>query len=119
MKILKQIAVVFFICLLGEVIAQLIPVNFPASVLSMVLLLVGLLAKVIRIEHIQDKANFLLDNMAFFFIPAGVSIIENFNYLKNSLLPFVLVCFISMIVTFVATAYSVTLAMRFLGGKND
>ncbi|MDD3028567.1 MAG: CidA/LrgA family protein [Erysipelotrichaceae bacterium] len=119
MKILKQIAVVFFICLLGEVIAQIIPVNFPSSVLSMVLLLAALLLGIIRIEHVQEKANFLLDNMAFFFIPAGVSIIENFNYLKNAIVPFVLICFISMIVTFVATAYSVTLVMRLLGGQND
>ena len=119
MKILKQIAVVFFICLLGEIIAQIIPVKFPASVLSMVLLLIALLTRIVKIEHIQEKANFLLDNMAFFFIPAGVSIIENFGYLQNALVPFVLICFISMIVTFVATAYSVTLVMRLLGGQHD
>lgn len=119
MKILKQIAVVFFICLLGEIIAQIIPVNFPASVLSMVLLLGALLLKIIKIEHIQEKANFLLDNMAFFFIPAGVSIIENFSYLQNALIAFVVICFISMVVTFVATAYSVAFVMRLMGGQND
>lgn len=116
MKILKQIAVVFAICLVGEIIAQMIPVDFPASVLSMVLLLVLFLFKIIKVDHIQEKADFLLGNMAFFFIPAGVSIMDNYQYLADSIIPFILVCFISMIVTFVVTAYSVTFVMKILGG---
>lgn len=116
MKILKQIAVVFAICLVGEIIAQMIPVDFPASVLSMVLLLVLFLFKIIKVDHIQEKADFLLGNMAFFFIPAGVSIMDNYQYLADSIIPFILVCFISMIVTFVVTAYSVTIVMKILGG---
>ncbi len=116
MKILKQIAVVFAICLAGEIIAQMIPVDFPASVLSMVLLLILFLFKIVKVDHIQEKADFLLGNMAFFFIPAGVSIMDNYQYLADSIIPFILVCFISMIVTFVVTAYSVTFVMKILGG---
>ena len=40
MRILKQIGFIFGICLVGQIIAELIPVPFPGSVMSMVLLFI-------------------------------------------------------------------------------
>ena len=42
-KLMVQIAIVFGVCLLGEAVAQYMPVPFPASVTAMLLLLVLLL----------------------------------------------------------------------------
>ena len=75
MKILMQLAIILFICLLGEVIAAVLPFPFPASVISMLLVLALLLWGPLKIYHIQKQADFLLDNMGFFFVPPAVAII--------------------------------------------
>ena len=74
-KLLVQIGIVFGICLVGEGIAAVLPFAFPASVLSMLLLFVLLLCGVLKVEHIREKGDFLLKNMAFFFIPSGVALL--------------------------------------------
>lgn len=107
MKIIKQIGIIFTICWLSEVIADHLPFDFPASVVGMFFLFVCLLAGVLKIEHIQEKADFLLENMAFFFIPAGVSIINYFDVLKGSVVQLIFICIISTVITFAVTAYTI------------
>lgn len=117
MKIIKQFGIIFSLCWLATVIEGLLPIAFPASVIAMLLLLVCLLAGVLKIDHIREKSDFLLANMAFFFIPAGVNMINYLDILKENWLPLLLICVITTVVTFAATAYSVRLAMRLLSGK--
>lgn len=117
MKIIKQFGIIFSLCWLATVIEGLLPIAFPASVIAMLLLLVCLLAGVLKIDHIREKSDFLLANMAFFFIPAGVNVINYLDILKENWLPLLLICVITTVVTFAATAYSVRLTMRLLAGK--
>ena len=114
MKIIKQIGIIFLVCWLSEVIEKFLPFAFPASVIGMALLLICLLTGVLKIEHIQEKADFLLENMAFFFVPAGVSIINYFDVLKNSVVQLIIICVVSTVVTFAVTAWSVKLTVRFM-----
>lgn len=107
MKLLVQIGIVFGICLVGEGIAQILPFPFPASVISMILLLVLLLTKVVKVHYIQQKAEFLLKNMSFFFIPAGVALIEQVDAVKDSALILLFICFVSTFLTFGATALTI------------
>mgnify|MGYP002538416863 FL=1 len=121
MKILKQFGIIFSVCWISIVIEHYLPFSFPASVIGMILLLLCLMTGVLKIEHVQEKADFLLGNMAFFFVPAGVSIINYFDVLKSSILQLIVICVVSTVITFAATAYSVTLTVRLLekrkGGK--
>lgn len=107
MRILGQIGIVLGVCLAGEGLAMALPFAFPGSIIAMVLLFLLLLTRVVHPRHIQEKASFMLKNMAFFFIPAGVGILENFDLLKSSWLPFLAVCLITTVLTFAATAYTV------------
>ena len=104
MKIIRQIGIIFTVCWLSLVIEKLLPFTFPASVIGMILLFLCLFTGVLKIEHIQEKADFLLGNMAFFFVPAGVSIMNYFDVLKHSIVQLVFVCIISTIITFAVTA---------------
>lgn len=115
MRILAQIGIVLGVCLVGEIIAEVLPFPFPASVIGMVLLFILLCTRVIKPYHIQGKADFLLKNMAFFFIPAGVGILEHFDELKSSLLPFAAVCVITTVITFFAAAITVKGVMALQG----
>lgn len=114
MKIIKQVGIIFSICWLSAVVEYLLPFAFPASVIGMLLLLLCLLTGLLKIEHIREKSDFLLSNMAFFFIPAGVQLINYLDILKANWLPLVLICTLTTILTFAATAFSIRLTLRLM-----
>ena len=107
------------VCWISLVIEHYLPFSFPASVIGMVLLLICLLTGFLKIEHVQEKADFLLSNMAFFFVPAGVSIINYFDELKSTAVQLIIICIISTVVTFAVTAYSVMLTVRLMKKWKD
>lgn len=108
-KLLVQIGIVFGICLLGELITKLLPFVFPSSVISMILLFLLLLSGLLKVEHIREKGDFLLKNMAFFFIPSGVALIEQMDVLKGKILPLLAICLITTILTFMVSAFTIRL----------
>lgn len=107
LKLMLQIGLVFGVCLLGQAISAFLPIAVPGSVLSMLLLFLLLVLKLVKVEHIRQKGDFLLQNMAFFFIPAGVGILANFDAVKDSILPLLAVIVLTTILTFGATALTV------------
>ncbi len=117
MKIMKQIGIIFMVCWVSQVIAGILPFDFPASVVGMIFLFLCLLSGVLKIEHVQEKSDFLLENMAFFFIPAGVSIMNYFSVLKSSVVQLIIICIISTVITFAVTAYSVKWTIKLLEGR--
>lgn len=80
--------------------------------IAIVLLFLLLLSRVLRPDHIRQKSDFLLQNMAFFFIPAGVGIMEYAEELLPFLLPLLLICLITTILTFAASALTATLVIH-------
>lgn len=112
MKILLQIGVVLLICLISEAVSLLFPFPFPGSVLAMIVLFILLVTGILKVDHIREKSDFMLKNMAFFFIPAGVGMIEYFDVLKECLLPFLVICVVSTVLTFAVTAGTVALVMK-------
>lgn len=119
MKIIKQIGIIFAICWVSTVIESLLPFSFPASVLGMLLLFLCLVTGILKIHHIQEKSDFLLSNMAFFFVPAGVSMINYLDVLVKNLIPLVVISVISTFITFAAAAYSMKLALKLLNRRKQ
>jgi len=107
MKMMYQIGLLFGVCLLGQAISVFLPISFPGSVLSMIILFLLLFFRVIKVDHIQQKADFLLKNMSFFFIPAGIGILSSFDLIRSSILPLIAVIIVTTILTFGATALTV------------
>lgn len=118
MKIIKQIGIIFTICWLSQVLEYLLPFAFPSSVLGLILLLIALLTGVLRLEHIQEKSDFLLSNMAFFFIPAGVSMMNYFQVFKSTLIPFLVIIVLTTIFTFGVTVFSIRVTVKFMQRRN-
>ena len=117
MKIIKQVGILFLICWVSQLVEAVLPFDFPASVIGMLLLLALLFGGVLKVDHIREKSDFLLANMAFFFIAAGVSIINYLDILKSCALQLVLICLVSTVVTFAATAYSMKAVLYLLGKR--
>lgn len=116
MKIFKQIGIIFSVCWIAQIIESALPFAFPASVIGMILLFILLLSGVLRVDHIREKSDFLLSNMAFFFIPAGVSIINYFDVLKSCVLQLLVICVVSTVITFAVTAYSMKFVLKLMRG---
>ncbi len=112
MKILKQLGGLFLLCMIGEVLSALLPFPLPAGVLCMVLLFLGFSFRIIRMDDLRESTDFMLKNMAFFFIPASVGIVEYYPLIKDTWLPLLIICIIATFVTFAATAYTVRLVIH-------
>lgn len=111
MNIMGQLALIFGLSLVGEGVAALLPVSFPASVISMVLLMVLLLTGVVKDKHIKTVSNFLVANMAFFFIPSFVGTIEHGELLKSQALPLLVIVGLTTPVVYLVTGWTVQLLM--------
>ena len=112
MKILIQIGIILGLYWLGEVIESVLPFSFPASVIGLLLLLVLLLTKVIREETVREKADFLLGNLGFFFLPASVGLMNYAEVLWENAPAFITICVVSTVLTYISTAGVVRLVCR-------
>ena len=119
MKIVTQVGIIFSICWISQIIEKLLPFSFPASVIGMILLFILLCVHILKVDHIREKSDFLLENMAFFVIPAGVSIINYFDVLKNWVVQLIVICVVSTVVTFAVTAYSMKFALYLMQKKKS
>jgi len=119
LKILVQIGIVFGVYWLSQGIEQILPFPFPASVISLLLLLVLLVLRVIKLEQVKEKADFMLGNLAFFFIPVSVSIMNYIDVIRENAVAFLVICIVSTVLTFGATAWAVQLTCRLLNKRKE
>lgn len=123
LKIFRELAIIFALCLAGILLAELLPFAMPSNVLAMLLLFVLLVWGAVKPCHVQTTSEFMLKNMSFLFLPSIVGVSRHFDLLRSNLLPFIAVCVISTCLTFAATAYTVKgvlwLQRRVRGGKGE
>jgi holin-like protein len=101
MKILRQFLIILAISFVGEILKYVIPLPIPASIYGMVIMFVGLLTGIIKLESVKDAGRFLIEIMPVMFIPAGVGLMESWGALKPM---FVLVCVVTFVVVVVVMA---------------
>ncbi|HBE79636.1 MAG TPA: CidA/LrgA family protein, partial [Firmicutes bacterium] len=64
------------------------------------------------LEMIAEVSGFLLDHLAFFFIPAGVGIIACMGLLRGKWLAVLGVCFITTVLIMVVTGHTIQWMQR-------
>ncbi len=87
MILIKQVAIFLGLWLLGELISFYSHLPLSGSIIGMFLLVVGLELKLIKTKDVKDVADFLLNNMAMFFIPAGVGLMCHYHIIRQEWLP--------------------------------
>ncbi|MDK2563391.1 CidA/LrgA family protein [Romboutsia sedimentorum] len=87
MNKLNQLAVILGIWAAGEYISSFIQsvVIIPGGIIGMILLFLLLQFKAIKIDSIKEISDLFLDNMAMFFIPAGVSLINSLDLIADNI----------------------------------
>lgn len=102
MKYLIQFSILLFFWLLGEgmslVLSQLILI--PGSIMGMILLFLALSCGLLKEEQIKDTSDFLLKNIAFFFVPASIGVM---GYFTSDLISLMVIAIISTIFTMTVT----------------
>jgi len=107
MKMMFQIGILFLVCLAGHAVSVLLPFPVPGTVIGMIFLFLLLLFKLVKADHMKPLSDFLLKNMAFFFVPAGVSILANLDLVKDKIFALIAVVVLTTVLTFGATALTV------------
>ena len=71
---MKQLGVLLACCVGGSLLSLLLRGLLPGNVLGLTLLLALLIFGAVRLHHVESVADFLLQNMAFFFLPAMLGV---------------------------------------------
>lgn len=80
-----------------------IPLPIPGSIYGLILMFVLLLTKVIKVEHVKETGEFLIEIMPLMFIPAGVGLITSWSQLQPFLVPLLVITVVSTFVVMIVT----------------
>lgn len=117
MKLLRQFLIISGISFLGEILNKLFHIPLPGNVIGMIMLFICLCTGIVRLDMIDEISKFLLEHLAFFFIPAGVGLIMVAGLLKTSWLSILLILITTTIIVIIVTGHTVQLLKR--GNKNE
>ena len=114
MKVFNQLAIILGIWAVGEYISSFISgfVAIPGSIIGMLILFMRLHFKIISMESIDSISGFFLDNMALFFVPAGVSLIKSMNIISENLLVLITTIFVTTVVVMWVTGIVVEIMIN-------
>lgn len=112
MKYIKQFALILSIYYLGIIFNKFFIPLIPSTVLGMLFLFMFLNFKIIKIESIKDFSEFMLMNLAFFFIPPGITLIKSWSILSSNLWKIAFIVIVSTFITMIITAKTVEFLIR-------
>ena len=116
MKFLNEIAIIFGISMVGEILNVWIPLPVPASIYGIVLLFAGLMTGIVPLEAVKDVGIFLIEIMPVMFVPAAVGLIESWDLLSEKLIAYVVVTFLT---TFVVMAVTGLVTQKVIRGRKE
>ena len=100
MKYIKQIVIILGFCLLGEILASLIPLPIPASIYGLVALFLALITGILKESAIKETANFLISGMSVLFVAPAVNILSYYGVIAPALAPICMIVILSTFLTF-------------------
>lgn len=120
MKFFRESILLLSIYFVGEIISKGLNLPIPGNIIGMILLFILLSTNVLKVEKVENLANFFLDHLAFFFIPAAVGLMTSFASLKGSIFKIILLCILTTIIVISVTAVTVEfICKRKSNGKNN
>lgn len=114
MKIFNQLGIILGIWAGGEIISSLFNsiINIPGTIIGMIILFLFLQFKVIKEDTIKEVTDFLLNNMAIFFVPAGVSLIQSLGLITENIVVLILCITVATIIIMFVTGKTVDFMIR-------
>jgi len=109
---IRQCAILFGCLALGELIVYFTGLQFPSSIIGMLLLTLFLKLGWIKLQWIQGMSDFLVANLGFFFIPPGVALMLYFDLIAAEFWPIAIASVVSTILVFIVTGWVHQLTRR-------
>ncbi|AJO59288.1 antiholin-like murein hydrolase modulator LrgA [Bacillus subtilis] len=114
---LTQAFIFAVIMLVSNMIAAIVPIPIPASVVGLVLLFLLLCLKVIKLEQVETLGTSLTSLIGFLFVPSGISVMNSLGVMQQYGLQIVLVILLATIILLGATGLFSQLILS-LSGKH-
>ena len=86
---IQQCGILFLFLALGELIVWLTGTPVPSSIIGMLLLAAALKVGAVKLSQVDKFADFLVRNIGFFFVPAGVGLMRCYGIIADQWLPIV------------------------------
>lgn len=103
MKYLIQFAVICGVTFLGEILNIVLPFSIPASVYGLVLLFLALVSGLIKLEQIEETADFFVNIMPVLFIAPAVSMMDVLPGLKGSITAILVITVVTTVLVMAVT----------------
>lgn len=112
MKYMRQFGIIMGISFAGELLKFLIPLPIPASIYGLVIMFAALCTGILKLEHVEKTADFLVNIMPLMFIPAGVGLMKEWGALSEIWLPFAVTIVVTTVVVMAVTGRVTQCVMR-------
>lgn len=102
---IRQCAVLFGCLALGELVVFLTGIALPSSIVGMLLLALFLKLGWVKLKWVQGLSDFLVANLGFFFVPAGVALMLYFNIIRAQFWPILIASVVSTLLVLLITGW--------------
>src|SRR5690625_2344645 len=92
-----HIFILYLFNIVGTGIKDFLNLSVPGSVIGLLLLFILLISNVLKVEWIEEGAQFFVNNLVFFFILSTVGVINYFDFFKGKIIELILIVLISTI----------------------
>jgi len=103
LQYIKQLVIILFISILGELCNAVLPLPIPAAVYGLAIMLVLLITGVLRLHQIEKVGNLFLEFMPIIFVPIALQILPVWKAFQNVILPFLIISVIGTFLIIVIT----------------
>lgn len=107
-----QCSVIFAFLALGELLVYLTGAPIPSSIIGMILLTCSLQAGIVKERWVDRLSDFLVKNLGFFFVPAGVGLLRCLDIIKAQWLPIIMATLVSTVLIIAVTGWVHQIARR-------
>ncbi len=113
MKYLNQFLIIAAVSFIGELLHTLIAFPIPGSVYGLVIMFLLLLSGVLKLEQVENVADWMISIMPVFFIPPTVAIITVIaDFSVASIVAIITISMISTVVVMVVTGHTSQVLIR-------
>lgn len=100
-----QFGVLFAFLVAGELLVRFTGIPVPSSIIGMVLLCASLKLGVVKLKWVDKLSSFLVHNLGFFFVPAGIGLMNCLGLIAEQWMPIVFASVISTAIIIAVTGW--------------
>lgn len=126
MKYVKQFFIILIMAVLGGILNWLIPLPIPATVWGMLLMFIALMCGLVKLNQVEDTADFFMGIMPMLFVPLAVGLMDTWQILADHAMPIIIIVVASFFICYAVTGKTADIIISrssgssgSTGGKED